>query len=132
MVKNNISKTQFLISAWNFYFYPVLPGFTLNNNSNNWFLLINTGLSVIITDFSKVYHSVNEFDGKRFSLVYYTLVSKRPLPEEKPSVVFENGSYIFKRGDVKITNGLPHPLKGRKKKTIEMNKEEGEFIVSFE
>jgi len=86
----------------------------------------------IITDFSKVYHSVNEFDGKRFSLVYYTLVSKRPLPEEKPSVVFENGSYIFKRGDVKITNGLPHPLKGRKKKTIEMNKEDGEFIVSFE
>lgn len=69
-------------------------------------------------DFSKMLHSVREFDGERFSLVYYTFARNGVIPSLPPcSVREENGEYFFYRGDVKITkeNGLPHPLRGRKK-----------------
>jgi hypothetical protein len=69
----------------------------------------------IKTDFSKVLHSVSDFSGHRYSLVYYTLKKDVILPA--PSVRFENNKYFFYRGSEKITrkDGLPHPLRNRKK-----------------
>jgi len=66
----------------------------------------------ITTDFSKVLHSVKDFQGSRFSLVYYTAKRSEGLPE--PSVEFQNGEWVFLRGGI-VTRSLPHPLKGRKK-----------------
>ena len=73
----------------------------------------------IRADFSKILHSVEHFVGDRFSLVYYNLVSNR-MPEHipPPSVRLEDGQYYFYRGEEKITNGLPHPLRGRDRKEI--------------
>ena len=66
----------------------------------------------MITDFSKILHSVKPFTGTRYSLVFYNARGASNLPE--PSVLFLNGKYWFKRGD-SICTGLDHPLKGRKK-----------------
>lgn len=71
----------------------------------------------LITDFSKVLHEVEPFEGDRYSLVFYTLEPRNfegyvtPPP---PSVVQVGNKYLFKRGDEIIKGGLPHPLKGRK------------------
>lgn len=76
----------------------------------------------IIYDFSKHLHSVEEFDGERLSLVYYTFSKKGVVPTLPPaSIREENGEYWFYRGDQKITKrtGLPHPLRGRTKTGIE-------------
>lgn len=70
----------------------------------------------LITDFSKVFHEVEEFQGDRYSLVFYTLDKKhyKDAPElPPPSVVKIGNKFFFKRGDVVIRDGLPHPLKGR-------------------
>jgi hypothetical protein len=64
----------------------------------------------LITDFSRVTHSVQPFVGDRYSLVYYT--AKRAEGVPPPSVVELGGKWVFKRGD-EIVSGLPHPLKGR-------------------
>ena len=66
----------------------------------------------VTTDFSKVLHSVRVFEGKRYSLVYYTSKKSEGLPE--PSVEFIEGKWVFKRGGV-VCKGLPHPLKDRVK-----------------
>jgi len=66
----------------------------------------------VTTDFSKVLHSVRVFEGKRYSLVYYTCKKSDGLPEA--SVEFIEGKWIFKRGGV-VCKGLPHPLAGRVK-----------------
>jgi hypothetical protein len=90
----------------------------------------------IKTDFSKVLHSVKDFTGHRYSLVFYKLKTTKmpsePLP--KGEAVFEEGKYVFKRGGKIITakEGLAHPLRGRKKESMTLNRSEGEFIVSFE
>ena len=65
----------------------------------------------IKTDFSKVLHSVSNFTGHRYSLVYYTLKKEVNLPP--PSVKFENNKYYFYRGEEIINkySGLPHPLR---------------------
>lgn len=67
-------------------------------------------------DFSKVLHSVRDFEGQRISLVFYWY-DLRGVELPPWSVRYENGKYFFYRGDEKITkeNGLPHPL--RKNKT---------------
>lgn len=86
----------------------------------------------IKTDFSKVLHSVEEWDGERFSLVYYTFARKGIVPQLPPcSIREENGQYWFYRGEEKITkkNGLPHPLRGRKKTVLET--QEAKFEVEF-
>ena len=89
----------------------------------------------IKTDFSKVLHSVKDFSGNRYSLVFYKLKATKmppePLPEGK--AIFENGKYFFKRGDKIITpkEGLPHPLRGRKKERV-VAVSQGDFIVSFD
>lgn len=73
----------------------------------------------LVRDFSQVLHEVAEFQGERFSLVYYTLEPRNfknqpPLVLPPPSVIPWGSKWAFKRGDVVIKNGLPHPLKGRK------------------
>jgi len=73
----------------------------------------------IVHDFSKALHSVEDFEGERYSLVFYRYNDPRwtfSVPE--PSVINIEGKWFFKRGDmiIKPTDGLPHPLKGRKKK----------------
>jgi|688.fasta_scaffold124793_4 hypothetical protein len=89
----------------------------------------------IVTDFSKVLHSVEDFDGERFSLVYYTFAKKGVVPELPPcSVREENGEYFFYRGEQKITkkNGLPHPLRGRSKKSFIEAPPNSAFEVKFD
>ena len=67
----------------------------------------------VITDFSKVLHSVSSWkSGDRYSLVFYLLNTGVVLPP--PSVKEIDGKLTFFRGDV-ACRGLPHPLKGRKK-----------------
>jgi hypothetical protein len=73
----------------------------------------------IITDFSKVLHSVCNYTGHRYSLVFYTLKKEVNLPP--PSIRFEDNNYYFYRGEEKILKktGLPHPRRQyRKKKEI--------------
>lgn len=80
--------------------------------------LIDVKHKPIIRDFSKTWHGVEPFSGNRYSLVFYTLNNKgidiSTIPA--PSVVYEKGRYLFKRGDEVISKGLAHPLRGRKKK----------------
>ena len=79
----------------------------------------NIYCSPIITDFSKVLHSVDAFTGHRYSLVYYTLISpKMPTEIPLPSVKEEDGKYYFYRGSEKIVKGLPHPLRDRTREEI--------------
>jgi hypothetical protein len=66
----------------------------------------------LIADFSKILHSVKEFTGTRYSLVYYTAKKSEGLPP--PSVELLGGKWVFRRG-TEIVYGLPHPLRGRKK-----------------
>lgn len=82
--------------------------------------------SPLITDFSKVEHSVRPFTGDRYSLVFYVAKKSEGLPV--PSIEQHHGKWVFKRGD-EIIEGLPHPLKGRKK--IPMTKVEGPVSVDF-
>jgi len=91
----------------------------------------------IKTDFSKVLHSVTDFTGERYSLVFYNLkttkMPKEPLP--KGEAVVENGKYVFKRGGKIITakEGLDHPLRNRKKKeSMTIIPTQEDFIVSFD
>lgn len=87
----------------------------------------------IKTDFSKVLHSVEDWDGERFSLVYYTFARKGIVPLLPPASVRKEGDeWFFYRGDQKITrkNGLPHPLRGRKKPTLEKRSEQ--VAVTFD
>jgi hypothetical protein len=88
----------------------------------------------IITDFSKVLHSVEDFEGERFSLVYYKFENNRSVELPKASVKIEDGKYVFYRGDKAITrkSGLPHPLRGRKKEQGGITTRRGDFEVAFE
>ena len=72
----------------------------------------------IQADFSKITHSVEPFEGRRFSLVFYTASDKFgsaiALPPPSVALAPQNGKLVFKRGD-EICTGLAHPLKGKKK-----------------
>lgn len=85
----------------------------------------------IVTDFSKVLHSVDHFTGDRYSLVYYQFHTNRSVPLPPPSVRKEGEKWFFYRGDQKITRkvGLPHPLKNRK---VGMTREDKAVQVVFE
>ena len=73
----------------------------------------------LVTDFSKVTHSVEPWDGDRYSLVYYTIDDKgKSLDIPKGSVELINNKYVFKRGEEVIRDGLPHPLKDKKKSLV--------------
>jgi hypothetical protein len=72
----------------------------------------------LVTDFSKVLHSVKPFTGERFSLVYYLYDDARwEIDVPNPSVRQEGDEWVFYRGDERIDKkeGLPHPLKGYKR-----------------
>lgn len=71
----------------------------------------------IKADFSKILHSVVPFEGQRYSLVFYNFWTPRLSILPPWSVRKEGEKYFFYRGDEKITtkNGLPHPLRGKKK-----------------
>jgi len=64
----------------------------------------------IVDDFSKIFHSVEPFEGERYSLVFYTLKLKIPEGIPEPSVVEQDGKWFFKRGQ-EVCEGLPHPLR---------------------
>ena len=84
----------------------------------------------LVTDFSKVLHSVREFTGNRISLVFYTAKNASGLPPAK--IEYEQGKYVFYRGDEKMMSGLPHPLKGRKKNSqITYTREEVDTVIEF-
>lgn len=99
--------------------------------------LVNVRHKPIVRNFSKTWHSVEPFTGKRYSLVFYILNSKgidvSSIPE--PSVVFEDGKWMFKRGDTIVKDGLDHPLRGRKKKVVQpvltMSVEHKEIIIDL-
>jgi hypothetical protein len=63
-------------------------------------------------DFSKVLHSVKNFEGNRFSLVFYWY-DLRGATLPPCSVREENGKWEFYRGEERIDKktGLPHPLR---------------------
>jgi hypothetical protein len=67
--------------------------------------------SPITADFSAILHSVEHWEGKRYSLVFYTAKNSEGLPA--PSVRSVSGKWVFFRGD-EPCSGLPHPLSGRK------------------
>lgn len=62
---------------------------------------------ILVADFSKLTHSVCEFNGDRYSLVFYY----RPVAPGLPtaSVKWEDGKWWFYRGCERIDRGLPHP-----------------------
>lgn len=90
--------------------------------------LHNVNCKPIITDFSKVIHSVKPFTGNRYSLVFYNAKRSEGLPEG--SVVVKDGKYIFMRGD-KECLCLPHPLKNRKKNSYTFVREDKEVVLDF-
>jgi hypothetical protein len=85
----------------------------------------------MVTDFSKVLHSVDHFTGDRYSLVFYWFENSRSVPLPPASVKKEGDKWFFYRGEEKITRekGLPHPLRGKKKSGI--LKEEKVVEVGF-
>lgn len=89
----------------------------------------------IRADFSKILHSVEDFTGQRYSLVYYNFVNSRLKDLPPPSVRQEGDKYFFYRGEEKISSktGLPHPLRNRKKdkQTEGMKIQKGQATVSF-
>jgi len=76
----------------------------------------------IIFDGSRILHSVEQFTGDRYSLVYYRL-SKAPakkLEQYEPTQLPKRWVLIYTDEEGKETvlkrgKGLPHPLSGRKK-----------------
>jgi hypothetical protein len=82
----------------------------------------------LTTDFSKVLHRVKEFEGSRYSLVFFTARKSEGLP---PASVREvEGKLAFFRGE-ELIKGLPHPLKGRKRTLGNITKEEKEVVLEF-
>jgi hypothetical protein len=75
----------------------------------------DTRYSILTINLMNIIHSVSSFIGNRLSLVYYTVNHSITLPP--PSVRLEDsGTYVFYRGDEPVLDGLPHPLKNRKRK----------------
>jgi hypothetical protein len=68
----------------------------------------------MLDDFSKILHSVKEFKGERYSLVYYTFQHPSYIVNVPPPSVREvDGKWRFFRGE-ELCKGLDHPLKGTK------------------
>ena len=64
----------------------------------------------IVADFSVLEHSVEPFQGERYSLVFYVCRGDYDLPV--PSVRYLDGKWRFFRGE-ELCDGLPHPLRKR-------------------
>jgi len=80
----------------------------------------------MLFDGSKVEHFTREFTGKRYSLVFHTLIPPLKFPMVRQlsdyEAVVKDGVWViawYKPGEPTVylskKNGLPHPLKGRKK-----------------
>jgi hypothetical protein len=75
----------------------------------------------IIADFSKMLHSTDDWEGCRYSLVFYQYhLPNKPVNLPKPSVKLEEGKYRFYRGDEYIDPkiGIWHNLSKKHKKLI--------------
>jgi hypothetical protein len=82
----------------------------------------------ILFNGSQIEHFTKQFTGRRWTIVYHTLVSPPKFPMVNKLEDFEacviDGSWViaWRRGEghpvtyLSKKNGLPHPLKGRKKK----------------
>jgi len=81
----------------------------------------------ILFNGSQIEHFTKQFTGRRWTIVYHTLVSPPKFPMVNKLEDFEacviDGSWViaWRREGHPVTylskkNGLPHPLKGRKKK----------------
>lgn len=83
----------------------------------------------LVMDFTTNLHSVEDYVGHRYSLVFYQ-IQKIPPGIPAGSVKKEGNKYFFYRGEEKIIDGLPHALKGRKKepKGVQIG---GPVVVSF-
>ena len=69
----------------------------------------------IIANFCEILHAVREFQGERYSLVFYTFEHPRWKVELPPPSVREvDGKWVFFRGEEKCSS-LPHPLRGFKR-----------------
>jgi hypothetical protein len=80
--------------------------------------LYNIRHTPLIMDFSKYLHSVEPFQGRRFSLVFYTVKARKgsnPGDLPPPRIVKEFDEWVFYRGEERVDkkSGLPHPLKGK-------------------
>jgi hypothetical protein len=80
----------------------------------------------LLFDGSKTEHYTKEFEGKRWSIVYHTLVSPPKFPMVRQlsdyEAVVKDGVWVmawYKEGEPTVylskKNGLAHPLKGKKK-----------------
>lgn len=80
----------------------------------------------VLFDGSKIEHFTKQFTGRRFTIVFFTLVSPAKFPmirklDDYEAVVVDGAWCIAWRQEGMPTvylskkNGLPHPLKGRKK-----------------
>jgi len=83
----------------------------------------------LLFDGSAIEHYTKEFTGRRWSIVYHTLVAPAKFPMIRKlddyEAVYRDGSWVIAwRRDGESTvylskkNGLPHPLRGRKKPAI--------------
>jgi hypothetical protein len=80
----------------------------------------------ILFDGSKIQHYTKEFTGRRWSIVFHTLVPPPKFPMirklEDYEAVCKDGQWViawYRQGEPTVylskKNGLAHPLKGRKK-----------------
>jgi hypothetical protein len=86
----------------------------------------------ILFDGSQIEHYTKQFSGRRWTIVYHTLVSPTKFPmikklDEYEAVIIDGAWCIAWRQEgrpvtyLSKKNGLPHPLKGRRaKKKVEM------------
>ena len=81
----------------------------------------------LLFDGSKIEHETKEYEGRRWTIVFHTLVSPPKFPMVRKlsdyEAVTKDGTFViawYKDGEptqyLSKKNGLPHPLKGRKVK----------------
>jgi len=84
----------------------------------------------MLFDGSQIEHYTKEFQGRRWSIVFHTLVPPPKFPMirklEDYEAVCKDGQWViafYRQGEptryLSKKNGLEHPLKGRKKKVVE-------------
>ena len=92
----------------------------------------------LLFDGSVVEHYTKEFVGRRWSIVFHTLVPPAKFPMIRKlddyEAVFRDGSWVIawrREGESTVylskKNGLPHPLKGRKKPVVAAPVEDARF-----
>jgi hypothetical protein len=101
------------------------PGVAVNSKKD-----YNIRHRPLLFDGSKIEHETRDFEGRRWTIVFHTLVSPPKFPMVRQlsdyEAVTKDGTYViawYKTGEptqyLSKKNGLPHPLKGRKVKKQE-------------